>query len=110
MTLITDHCQAYVNYGRWVAECPRPFCTNAFELTPNQPVFQCVGDGGCSMVASIEWPPDAQEIWDALCKRLVPATRNWFPIGHPLAERFGLPMGQSAANLLAEQAEMEGQA
>ena len=39
-TLITHHCQAYVNHGRWVADCPRPYCGNALKLTPNQAVFE----------------------------------------------------------------------
>lgn len=106
MTLITSHCQAYVNWGRWVAECPRPYCGNATELQANQPVFQCIGQDGCGMVASIEWPDNAQEIWDALLKRPVKRTRNWIPIGHHYAD-LGYPAGQTVKELLDEQQEFE---
>lgn len=105
-TLITHHCQAYVNHGRWVADCPRPYCGNALKLTPNQAVFECSGSSGCGMVASINWPPDAQAIWDALMQRPVPATRNWIPSGHPYAA-MGYPADQTPRELLDEQAEME---
>ncbi len=105
--LITETALAYVNHGRWVADCPRPFCGNAMALEANQPVFGCAGAGGCGMAAVISWPTDAQEIWDALMRRPVPGTRNWFPVGHEMAERGGLPMGQTPRELLEEQEEHE---
>lgn len=107
MTLISEVAYAHVNHGRWIAECPRKFCGNAFQLQPGQATYQCGGHGGCGMVASIKWPADAQGIWDALQRRPVPSTRNWYPHGHPVAERCGLPMGQSAKELLDEQKVME---
>lgn len=105
--LITNTVQAYVNHGRWIAECCRPYCANAFKLEPRQPLFQCVGESGCGMTAVIDWPSNVDDIWEALLRRPVPATRNWIPVGHELAERFGLPAGQSPRDLLDEQAEME---
>lgn len=105
-TLITDHCQAYVNHGRWVAECPRKFCGNAMKLKPRQAIYECHGEGGCGMVASIEWPDNVEEIWEALLKRPVPATRNWIPIGHHYAD-LGFPAGQTPRELLEEQEEKE---
>lgn len=106
-TLIKDHVQAYVNHGRWVAECGRPYCGNAFKLDRNEMLYVCRGDGGCGFAAVVEWPSNADEIWEALMQRPVPATRNWIPFGHKLAERFGLPAGQTPRELLEEQAEME---
>ncbi|MFC5744839.1 hypothetical protein [Actinomadura rugatobispora] len=95
--------RAYVNHGRWVAGCPREFCTNALELQPRQARFSCTTvPDGCGLDAPIEWPPDADDIWAALMRRPVPATRNWFPTGHELAVRAGCPHGQTAADLLAE--------
>jgi hypothetical protein len=105
--LITHTALAYVNHGRWIADCPRPYCNNAFGLEPRQPIFRCAGMGGCQVVASIQWPSDADEIIEALSKRPVPGTRNWFPHGHDLAVRFGYPMGQSPKDLIEEQEEME---
>lgn len=106
-TLITETVQAYVNHGRWIAECCRPFCANAFRLRPHQTTFKCDGNGGCGKEAFIEWPPDADEIWEVLLLRPVPATRNWFPHGHKMVERFGYPGGQSPRDLIEEQEEME---
>lgn len=106
MTLITKSVQAYVNYGRWVADCPRPYCGNAIELKPRQGIFECVGKGSCGMVASVEWPGNAQEIWDALSKRPVPSTRNWQPAGHRYGD-MGYVCGQTPQELLEEQELME---
>lgn len=102
---------AYVNHGRWVADCPREYCGNAMKLEPRQATFTCRAldrqghDHGCGMQALIGWPADADEIWEALRLRPVAATRNWFPEGHDLAVRAGCPHGQSVADLLAENEE-----
>lgn len=93
---------AYVNHGRWVADCSREYCNNAVELEPRQGDYHCVN---CGLDASVTWPSDADEIWRALAHRPVPQTRNWFPRGHDLAVRAGCPHGQSAADLLAENEE-----
>lgn len=54
------------------------------------------------MVAPIEWPAKADEIWSVLLERPVPSTRNWYPHGHVEATRLGLPHGQSIAELREE--------
>lgn len=90
---------AYVNHGRWIADCNREYCNNAMELRPKQEVFHCTN---CLMDATVAWPSKADEIWKALSKRPVPQTRNWFPAEHDLAIRAGCPHGQSVADLLAE--------
>ena len=100
--LAVDPVRAYVNHGRWVADCIRPYCGGAELLRPRQTVLQC---GNCQLVAPVEWPPDAAEIWQALTERPVPQTRNWFPGGHPLAVRYGVPHGQTPTELYAETAE-----
>lgn len=108
MTLVASFTtQAYVNHGRWVADCDRPFCGNAVQFQHRQSTFNCEGSGGCQAVNVVEWPADADAIWEALALRPVPATRNWFPTGHPLAVRSGCEMGQSPADLIEEQKEME---
>lgn len=95
--------RAYVNFGRWVAECPRPECTNALELRPRQDRFVCdsVPDG-CGMDCPVEWPENASEIWEVLTRRPVPKTRNWFPSHHLTGVLNGYPNGQTVADLLAE--------
>lgn len=97
--LITTQARAYVNHGRWVADCPRRGCTNARLLKERDATFHC---NVCKLVASIEWPADADAIWEALERRPVPRTRNWYPAGHELALRFGLPHGQSVQDLYDE--------
>jgi hypothetical protein len=81
---------AYINHGRWVADCVRPYCGGAEALRPHQVVVECFE---CHLVAPVEWPREAQELWEALMVRPVPATRNWFPAGHRLAVRAGCRRG-----------------
>lgn len=59
------------------------------------------------MVTGVEWPADADGIWEALLERPVPVTRNWYPPSHVEAVKLGLPHGQNAADLRAEQREYE---
>lgn len=102
--MVTATARAYINHGRWVADCPRDLCTYAFELAPEQATYVCrTRQGkGCGMEAPIEWPPNADEIWAELERRPVESVRNWFPSGHPLAVAAGLPHGQTVADLAAE--------
>jgi hypothetical protein len=108
VNLIVTVARARVNHGRWIADCPRRYCANAMRLEPRQGTFHCSGQGGCLMVADIEWPADADAIWEALLERPVPVTRNWYPPGHVEAVKLGLPHGQTAEELRAEQREYEG--
>jgi len=89
--------QAYVNFGRWVADCA---CASAEELKPRQQLFHC---SGCKQLAEIAWPPDADEIGDALSTRPL-ANRNWSPAGHRQSHACGVPDGQTVAELKAETA------
>jgi hypothetical protein len=91
--------RAYHNHSRWVADCPRAHCANAEALAPAQGTFHC---SACHHVAPLDWPADAEQITVTLARRPVPSTRNWFPSGHELALRAGLPHGQSVADLEAE--------
>jgi hypothetical protein len=94
--------RAYVNHGRWIADCCREHCASAEALLPGQPVFHC---SNCLQVAEVDWPACAGEITSVLERRPVPQTRNWFPAGHELALRSGCPHGQSVADLEAENRE-----
>lgn len=115
MKLITERALAFVLYGDWVAECPMPDCGNVEHLfdrvNPRVPTsprlvprqgFVC---SYCGLRVETEWPePELiRGIMDALNKRPVPHTRNWFPADHPLALRMGVSEhGQSVEDLLAE--------
>lgn len=98
MTLLLNQAVAYVNFGRWVAECPTG-CGSACALEDNQPFVHCQE---CTNFCPVLWPDNAQEIWDELVKRPLPRTRNWFPLNHELAIRSGSPHGQTANELRVE--------
>lgn len=70
---------AEANWGRWLAKCPRPYCTNAMGLEMRQDVFVCEGLGACGFVADVIWPPDPQAIEAILGMRPVARTQNWLP-------------------------------
>lgn len=95
---------AYVNHGRWVADCTRPYCSGAEALTPKQLAFHC---SNCHQLDEITWPHNADEIFEVLAERPVPQTRNWYPLDHPLALKFKLPHGQSVEDLIWEEHEHE---
>lgn len=95
---------AYVNHGRWVANCPRRHCANAEALAPKQATFHC---SNCKLLAEVAWPTDPDAITEALVCRPVPQTRNWAPAGHRQAVAAGAPDGQSVADLVAETHEYE---
>lgn len=97
--LLTDHARAYINHGRWIADCPRPYCANAEKLDTRQAMFHC---SNCQLQAEVEWPPNADELWSVLARRPVPQTRNWFPASHDLALRSGTPHGQTVIELVDE--------
>lgn len=92
--------EVYVNWGRWIADCPMQ-CGGALELEDGQVVMAC---RECRTISQIEWPKNADAIWEALSERTVPKTRNWFPEGHSLALRAGCAHGQSVGELREETA------
>lgn len=100
-TLITNKARAYVNFGRWIADCPTG-CGSALQLNPGHGMFQCVE---CFFVTEVEWPNNAEDIWETLAKRPAPKFRNWFPEGHELALRANCPHGQTVKELEDEAAE-----
>lgn len=103
MLLTPAQARAYINHGRWIADCPRD-CGCALTLDPHQPTYACPE---CKWMGGVEWPDNADEIWEALQKRAVPRTRNWFPSGHSLALRSNSPHGQTVKQLIEETEENE---
>ena len=82
---------AYVNHGRWVADCDTPYCGEAHLASPGD-VFLC---GNCGQQSPVTWPLDKTLIDAALSRRLVPGTRNWLP-------------GETVQDLIIENTEHEG--
>lgn len=83
---------AEANWGRWIARCVRPWCTNAIALLPGQVEFRCNGADSCGLDAVIVWPADPEAIEVVLAMRPVRRTQNWLP-------------GETIERLLAENAE-----
>ena len=74
--------QAYVNHGRWLADCPQ--CGGSEIVRVDQP-FRCLGkvNAGfhgetteCGCVMDVEWPDEKREIEAILIKRKL-ENRNW---------------------------------
>lgn len=71
---------AEANWGRWIANCPRPFCTNAMGLERGQELFVCADAcDACGQTAAIIWPADPDAIEALLGFRPVRRTQNWLP-------------------------------
>lgn len=108
--------QAFYNWGRWVALCPHPRCTDAVALYPQSPyppyalspdpVFEQRCARGHEM--TIEAPDETTRarIETALAERELDADRSWYPKGHPAALMYHQPDGQSIAELQQETAEV----
>ncbi len=88
---------AYVNWGRWVADCPAA-CGSAIVLASGQSTFHCPE---CKHLSGVYWPHNPDEIMEVLEVRNK-RNQNWFPVNHDLALRFGLPHGQSVSELREE--------
>lgn len=67
---------AYVNHGRWVADCP---CGGAELITENKPLL-C---GSCGHVREVVWPVKVSQIEQALEDRRRVENQNWQP-GEPV--------------------------
>lgn len=76
---------AYANYGRWVIDCPRPWCTNAMQVRRGQMQFECLGPDSCGWTSPIIWPPDPDAIEVILAARPANPVRNWL-VGETLAQ------------------------
>ncbi len=66
---------AYMNHGRWVADCGREGCPEAHKVTPGDS-FTCEN---CGWVGTVRFPESVEDIERVLAKRPVPQTRNWWP-------------------------------
>lgn len=101
---------AYLNHGRWVADCPEAHCTDARAVYPEDAdgnpsparVLNQVCKAGHAF--TIEMPPAALEaqLVAAVSERLSQHRMNWFPKNHPLALLLGAPHGQTIRQLREE--------
>ena len=65
---------AYHNHGRWVADCPTPYCTEAHRVELGD-VFEC---GNCHVDhGTVAFPGDKDLVDAVLSCRIIPETRNW---------------------------------
>lgn len=105
---------AYLNHGRWVADCPVEGCGDALALYPEvgadaqrrpilsaEPVYTQTDTQGHRF--QIDAPPDDMRarIETAVADRPEP-NRNWLPEGHRWSALY--PTGQSVAELQEETA------
>jgi hypothetical protein len=95
---------AYVNWGRWVVDCPDPGCTDAREVNPLQLEDVCVQGHPFRILMPAE--RDASAIVEELGRRDLEQDRAWYPAGHVRAELAGQPTGQSVEQLREETAEV----
>jgi|SRR5690349_7648748 len=102
---------AYVNWGRWVADCPVDGCTDARAIYPTNaageptgmgPVIDHVCTSGHPFMVELPAPTTEAQIVSALSERASEKRKNWFPKGHPLAVLTGQPHGQSVRDLRRE--------
>lgn len=91
--VLTGVAYAYANHGRWVADCPRPYCTSAMALLREQETFVCEGAvDSCGITSPIQWPNDPAAVELILMQRPAFATRNWV-------------LGETLEDLIRENAE-----
>lgn len=93
----------YINHGRMVCDCPYDDCTSAMQVQTGDTYAQCVPPdrGGCGRRARLEWPPNIADLMQAMAER-PERNRNWFPAGHPLAELYHQPSGETPDELRQE--------
>jgi hypothetical protein len=80
-TLSLVRVSARVDWGRWIVDCPHPYCRDALTFDPlNSPpqMFEC---WNCGTRADIGWPPEqlVHDIERLLMMRPDPADRCWNP-------------------------------
>jgi len=81
-----DSAIARYDWGRWVADCPNPACTNALLVQPGQTEWLCRSVNnqgrvdGCLTAASLVWPDDPAAIAAGLAG-MPESEQNWRPEG-----------------------------
>jgi hypothetical protein len=78
--------QVFMNWGMWVARCPRPGCVGAEHFGPHRTTryvggltrdaFRCAD---CELTCPADWPRERAEIEKVLSRRPLAGERNWLP-------------------------------
>lgn len=74
--------EAYVNWGRWVADCPTPGCNGALIVSHEDPRFYCpycFNDPEAGRFLAVAFPAARAAIEAELLKRPLLEQRNWRP-------------------------------
>ena len=95
--------QVYINWGRFVADCPKPGCSGALMVQPGETGMQCTY---CGTLALLVWPVDGPQLMAALADR-AEKHRNWYPADFARPLPLGTVTGQTADDLQAETAAHE---
>lgn len=69
-----DAVHARANWGRWIADCLTPHCTNAWMVRVGDDHWDCFT---CGYTNQVLWPPDPAAVEYLLSMRPDPKTRNW---------------------------------
>jgi hypothetical protein len=96
---------AYLNWGRWVADCPEPGCQDAravYHPVTGQRQAEDVCANGHPFAIDMPPPPAEAQLVAAVAERANDADRSWYPTGHPRATLAGLPTGQTVRELIDE--------
>lgn len=72
---------AYINQGRWLADCPTAGCGGSMMLLPGTPYLcaTCLNVEIGHRWRRIAWPKSRTEIERVLSLRLLPEQANWWP-------------------------------
>lgn len=105
---------AYLNQGRWVADCPVEWCGDALALYPQDPRTGIVAADPAYVQSCakghqfrINAPPDRMRARiEAVLASRPEEYRDWLPDGHPWGASHGYPTGQSVEDLAAENEEL----
>lgn len=98
----------YINRGRVIVDCPFG-CGNAYTVHPQETVKMCFGaSDSCGFSFSLVIPSNIGELMQELDRRPDKKNRNWYPVGHPVAEAHGFAQDQTVADLATEFEEEAG--
>lgn len=75
LLLVGNHVRA--NWGRWVADCPAPWCLSAMQVWAGDRHTVCRDCG--TPIPDLIWPADPEGVEALLSQRPAVWTQNWHP-------------------------------
>jgi hypothetical protein len=105
--------QAFLDFGRFVADCPDGTCTSAVLVYPldkhGDPTGERLSEGVCEnghrFAIDMPDPDTERRIVAALADR-PEALRQWYPAGHVRAAEAGIAVGETVTELQAATADI----